>query len=91
MAKGCACGREQAVVSLLLVRQVCTVPGVPASVCLGVPFSLRCIPALTLCFSYSQTAWPPAGIKASTRDGVLTVTVPKTEEPKPKSIDVSVE
>ncbi|KAI7840797.1 hypothetical protein COHA_005501 [Chlorella ohadii] len=31
------------------------------------------------------------GIKASTRDGVLTVTVPKTEEPKPKSIDVSVE
>jgi HSP20 family protein len=31
------------------------------------------------------------GIKATTRDGVLTVTVPKTEEPKPKSIEVSVE
>lgn len=33
----------------------------------------------------------PAGIKATTRDGVLMVTVPKTEERKPKSIDVSVE
>lgn len=38
-----------------------------------------------------QPVPPPAGIKANTRDGVLTVTVPKTEEPKPKSIDVSVE
>lgn len=35
--------------------------------------------------------FPAAGIQASAKDGVLTISVPKTEEAKPKSIDISVE
>lgn len=32
----------------------------------------------------------PAGIKANTKDGVLRLTVPKTEAAKPKQIDIQV-
>lgn len=45
---------------------------------------------LLVCRSHPGYPTCPAGIKAVTKDGVLKLSVPKTEQAKPKQIDIQV-
>ena len=56
-------------------------------------YCMRARLRILFCSPAPHRVLPPttAGNKAQTKDGVLTLTVPKTEESKPKSIDISVE